>query len=82
MSHQVEKVWRIRGVGGATTECSIHREPDGQFSTRVSRLPGSEVLHMCSTGTIRKARKKAEEWRQTLLGLGEFYDCSVEKQGL
>jgi hypothetical protein len=59
------------------TECSIHQEPDGNFSTRMSRLPGSEV-HMCRVATIRRARRKAEEWRQTLLALGEFHDCSVE----
>jgi hypothetical protein len=81
VSHQVERVWRIRGSGGATTECSIHQEPDGHFSARVSRLPDSEVLHICDTATIRKARMKAEEWRQTLLGLSEFQDCSVEQQG-
>jgi hypothetical protein len=78
LSQQIEKAWRIRGLGGATTECSIHQELDGTFSTQVSGLPGSEVLHMCRVATIRKARRKAEEWRCTLLGLGEFHDCSVE----
>jgi hypothetical protein len=78
LSQQIEKVWRIRGPGGATTECSIYQEPDGNVSMQVSRLPGSEVLHMCRVATIRRARRKAEEWRRTLLALGEFHDCSVE----
>ena len=72
----LEKAWRLRGSTGRVMECSIHMDHQAGFSVRIQDGP-SQIIRDCRVATVHRARKKAEEWRQTLLTLSGYEECSV-----
>jgi hypothetical protein len=74
----LEVAWRLRGSTGCIMECSIYIYPDHQagFSVRI-QCGARGVIRDCRVRSVRKARRKAEDWRQTLLTLSEYEECGV-----
>jgi hypothetical protein len=75
----VETSWRLRGPTGRVMECCIHMHPQAGFSVQI-RDGRTGVIRDCRVATLRRARKKAEDWRQALLSLSEYQACRPSAQ--
>jgi hypothetical protein len=71
----IEIAWQLRGPLGRTVECTIHASAAGVL---VQVGPqGAPASRVCLVPTVGRARRKAEEWRTSLLGLREFVEIDA-----
>jgi hypothetical protein len=72
----LEIAWRVRGATGRVMECSIYADDRAGFLVRM-QCEATRVIRDCHVRSVRKARRKAEDWRQTLLSLSGYEECGV-----
>ena len=70
-----EIAWQLRGPLGKTVVCTIQASSAG-FLVQIGHQ-GGQASRVCLVATLGRARRKAEEWRTSLLGLSEFVELDA-----
>jgi hypothetical protein len=66
----LEMAWRLRGPIGQVVQCTIRRSEEG-FVVQVGQT-ATDITRTCIVANVKRARRKADEWRTALLSLSEF----------